>query len=616
MEFKGNKELKCSTGDSNKDFTLQPHQKFVLDHFFRSKKRGILFYHALGSGKTCSAYSAIEKYRKEKDQKRPVIVLAPASLASSHQHQYCKVCGETPSKFHEIFKFYSFNDRQGITKKLPNDLSNTIILVDEVQEILNGKANMSRSLSYVYDTILNAQNAKVILLSGTPCFKASHCTLLLNLLDPKITDLDPYKFLKDIQNPLYLPSKCKGLISYVPIPNKELYPSRVEPDIVDRFEMSPFQYHSYVKARTDEIEKRKDIMTKLKAAGRAKNNARMKSLSVSLFVNSAMIQSRQVCNFAYPDNIKILGKRVPVENDLTAKWIDDSKECFDNLMDYSPKMYKLLERCVTLDGKHMIYGWFKSRHGLYLIYRYLTVLGITPLLFSGDLTNDKQRTELIEKFNHENNKNGEIYKVILVSGAGAMGISLYGIRHFHNFESNINEFISIQAEGRAFRTMSHHQLPEDQRNVQVYRYFTILPRIDGEIMSVNEEQLSSEEIAYQKGLSTMKEAQYVLDIMKRSSIDCHENYNKNITNCINYIEDEFELHVMKEDQDFTFGNDGFGGELVKSDTSISMFSGDELPFNLSIDEHIEIEKKSEDSTSNNVEEIINDSEILESYNEF
>ena len=580
MDFTGSKVMKCETSIAN-EFKPQPHQKFVLEHFLKSNKRGILFYHALGSGKTCSAYSTIDAYLSKKETRhKTVIVLSPASLASSHHHQYCHVCGKNPQTFHETFKFYSFNDRQGIVKKLPKDLSNTIILIDEVQEILNGKANLSKSLTYVYDTVLNARNAKVILLSGTPCFKASHCTLLLNLLDPAITDLDPYKFLNSIQNPLYLPNKCKGLISYVPTPNQEFFPSRVQPDVIDYFEMSPLQYATYLKVRVDEITKRRELINKMKAAN--KNPAKLKSLSVSLFINTTMIQSRQICNFAYPESARLQGKTVPNEDDLTSSWIEASKRPFDDLFQYSPKMYKLIERCITLKGKHMVYGWFKSRFGLYLIYRYLKLAGLNPLMFSGDLTNDKQRAEIISKFNSENNINGEVHKVILVSGAGAMGISLYGIRHFHNFESSLNEFISIQAEGRAFRHMSHQQLPEGERNVQVYRYFTTLPRINGVIQAIEDENLSSEEIAYQKGLQTMKEAQYVLDIMKRSAIDCKEEYNKGIDNCINYIED-VKYDIFDVD-DFTFGSDGFGGSLEESNSDFSVFSGDELPFNLNNEE--------------------------------
>ena len=549
VSLSGNKQLKCSSGIVKPPFNPQKHQIRVVKEFLQTNERGLGFFHALGSGKTCAAYLAVDAFRKINKENKTVYILSPASLASSHQYQYCNVCGESPHDFNKNFKFYSYNDRQGIIKKLPK-LDNSIIIIDEVQELLNGKENKSASLSYVYNAILNAKNVKIILLSGTPCYTPFQCSLYLNLLKPGITSLDEDAFLADIQRKDYLLKKCKGLISYVPIPDKKLYPERLLPDIIETFPMSEFQYNQYHHAFEDEQRKFRVSEKKMRDAIRRGNKEEIKQLKAIDFVYRTRLKTRQICNFAYPEELKDSKEAFIEGNDKNASWIlnDESDIHVKNLKMYSPKMAKLIYRCLTLPGKHMVYGWFKSRYGLYLIDAYLRHCGIEPLLFSGDLGSDEKRAKVIETFNHKNNSRGEKHKVILVSGAGAMGISLYGIRHFHNFEASLNEFISVQAEGRAFRTMSHHQLPPEERNVRVYRYFTGMPRDENGMLLYGDK--SNEEIMYERGKENMKKTEEVLDIMKRASFDCRESYNSAIKNCYN-----FEQHINEEaNDDYDFGD--------------------------------------------------------------
>ena len=558
MSLRTNKVLKCDSKGERKEFVPQYHQLRVTKEFINSNKRGMLLYHALGSGKTCAAYLAIDLYRKTKG-KRPVYILAPASLASSHKHQYCDVCGDDRNAFNNEFKFYSYNDRAGIAKRLPANLNDSIIIVDEVQEVVNGKGNKSASLVAVYDKVFRSERSKVILLSGTPIFTEYHLSLILNLLEPGIVSMDETTFMAAIRSETYLFEKCKGLISYVPIPNPELYPTRVLPDIVDIIPMSRYQFSQYYLVREDERAKMKVRREQIDKALRAGNMALAKKLKIMLFINSTKLLSRQLCNFAYPEDIKN-------SDDLNADWILNDPEDIHvkNLKIYSGKMALLVKRILTIPNKHMVYAWYKTHFGLYLIYTYLVHCGLEPLIFSGDLGTDEKRAAVINQFNAENNARGEKNKVILVSGAGAMGISLFGIRHLHVFEASINEFITLQAEGRAFRTYSHHQLPEAERNVQVYRYFSSLPKDEfGRVISLDgeayPEQLSSEQQMYEQGIQKMKAVERVLDIMKRSAFDCRENYNHAIKNCYDYTEnipqdsDEFDFeespYIVEEDKE-------------------------------------------------------------------
>lgn len=549
VEITRHKSLKCDPTDKIRpEFKPQEHQLRVVREFLESKKRGLLFYHALGSGKTCAAYLAIDAYRRLKEKRR-VYIIAPASLASSHKKQYCDVCGESPEKFEFTFRFYSYNDRQGIAKKLPRDLNDSIILVDEVQEILNGKQNSSESLSKVYDTILRAKNAKVIILSGTPCFTPHQASLLMNLLDPGIVSMNETAFKEDSSNEHYLYLKFRGLISYVPVPDESKYPRHAGPRIEEYFEMSKYQYETYLTVRGQELDRMKVTEDAIKLAMRRGDHKQVKKLKALKYMQSTNLLSRQICNFAYPPE----AKKVAKVSDKNAKWIlEGGMEVMEKLGEYSPKMKKLIERCLSLPGKHMVYGWYKTSYGLHLIYTFLKHCGISPLIFSGDTGNDQQRAALIDKFNAVENARGEINKVILVSGAGAMGISLFGIRHFHNFEAGLNEFISFQAEGRAFRTMSHAQLPKEEWTVQVYRYFSCNPKTG---KYEHHEDLSTEEMAYIRGKRKMENTVRVLDIMKRAAFDCSESYNSAIRNCYVYGPEDNYFADYNFEGDDPFQND-------------------------------------------------------------
>lgn len=543
------KQIKCTSNEKKKAFEPQNHQLRVMEEFLISNKRGLLFFHALGSGKTCSAYMAIDAYIK-KFGKKNVFILSPASLANNHRDQYCDFCGDNNANFNSFFRFYSYNDRAGIVKKLDFPLDDSIILVDEVQEIINGRYNNSNTLVHVYNKILEAKRAKVILLSGTPIYNEFGLSLILNLLDPGCLPLEEGAFMELLSNKDYIYSKMKGLISYVPVPNKELYPTRINPDIVYRIPMSRHQYTQYVIVREDELEmKRRDQeqLNKLK-----NRNPKAYQIAKAMeFLRLIKLKSRGVCNFAYPDDIQVDINEKRYKTDKDAGWVinDDSFQHIDNLVMYSPKFAKLIKNLLVIPDKHAVYLWLKTLRGIYIIQSYLKYCGIESLVFSGDATDD-QRSEILRKFNADDNIRGEKYKVILISGAGSVGISILGVKHFHIPEAGTNEFIVEQAEGRVFRVMSLHQLPPEERQIQVYRYFTIMPEFSTFI-----EEKSSEEITYENGMKKKVNVFEILKMMRNASFDCREGYNSGTREeCYNFPEDRQEEESAN---DFDFEGSAF-----------------------------------------------------------
>lgn len=505
------------------EFIPQAHQSFLVEYMFEHpEKRGLLLYHGLGSGKTCSAiliadlirsFLSSEKYhfrplkhgtRYSKkhtfgglDEDFRVIVFSTGSLRQNFISEYCEFCGINRQDFEDMFKFYSYNYSK-IDTILPDKFKNSIIIVDEVHNIINGFRNDSKTFVAVYNRILHAVNCKVILLSGTPLVSYPiEISYILNLLKPKHIDpetFDNYIYTDDDSGDVSmvdehgLRKKLRGFISYVKGFDEKYYPTVIHADF-NFIPMSDYQLYYYIIARQDEdamIRKHREDMEKL----RITNYREYLRIRTQMYLAWSMMKSRQRSNFVYPKYIqKVLEEKLAPKkkqklvdklpsDDLKQDggWIDEKQIAKLNTK-YSPKFAKIIQNILKLSGKHACYSYYKTRFGVHLIKALLKVCGINSLIFSGDL-DDAGRRNTLAKFNDTDNLHGEKYKAILFTQAGIEGITLMAVRHFHIVESDKNESDIRQAMGRVVRYKSHHQLPIDERNVTIHRYFSIFPKFD------------------------------------------------------------------------------------------------------------------------------------------
>ena len=82
----------CAKQASSKEVKSFAYQSFVRDYIQRpSPYRGVLTYHGLGSGKTCTSIAAMEVLQQA-DRTKPVFVLTPASLNPNYRDEITK-CG-------------------------------------------------------------------------------------------------------------------------------------------------------------------------------------------------------------------------------------------------------------------------------------------------------------------------------------------------------------------------------------------------------------------------------------------------------------------------------------------------------------------------------------------
>ena len=143
-----NKEINCnSIRKRPKDyvFTPAPHQSKVRSFFRNSLYKGLLLYHKLGSGKSCTSIMVADDLLKNNLVKH-VYVLTPGSLRKNWISEYCRVCGRIDKKdIMKKFTFITYN--YAIKKHLSEyDFNDSLVIIDEVHNLINGFKNKSENL--------------------------------------------------------------------------------------------------------------------------------------------------------------------------------------------------------------------------------------------------------------------------------------------------------------------------------------------------------------------------------------------------------------------------------------------------------------------------------------
>ena len=211
------------------------------------------------------------------------------------------------------------------------------------------------------------------------------------------------------------------------------------------------------------------------------------------------------------------------------------------LREYSPKFYNLMNNITSRKHKCLVYSTFIQNGGLNNIEVMLTAASIEFRRVTGDESKaDKQRN--IDEFN----RNQDIM-VMLISEAGAQGISLENVRDVHIIEPHWNFTRMEQVIGRAIRKGSHASLPKSQRNVSIFMYISTIPDektadfLNAESISLEERKKLSVRITKLKMadnhqtmdqyLLSIMETKYKIteqckDILIEASIDCKQHAGK------------------------------------------------------------------------------------------
>ena len=248
-------EVSCDRKSDQTEFDLLTHQKIVRDYLnLYTPYRGLLLFHGLGSGKTCTSIAIAEGMK----QNKPVVVMTPASLKMNFFSEM-KKCGDDLYRKDQYWEFVSIEGNAQMTGILSRALSlpvefireqggawflnvkeesnyaqltaeqqtsiddqlnemirskykdinynglnknslmkltdnmtknpfdNSVVIIDEAHNFVSRVVNKIKkpdSIAYVlYDYLMKATNARIVLLSGTPIINyPNEIGVLFNIL--------------------------------------------------------------------------------------------------------------------------------------------------------------------------------------------------------------------------------------------------------------------------------------------------------------------------------------------------------------------------------------------------------------------------------------------------
>jgi len=234
-------------GTETKGFQLQPYQKLVRDYLMiETPYRGLLVYHGLGSGKTCSSIAVAESLMGNKK----IYIITPARLEDNYKNEI-RNCGDPIYKFEqhwEEHKIRTLEDRElaktlGVTEKyldengaffvtvkdaapnfstltpdfkkrietqindtinsrftfiryngiskvnvdriLPSErmFDDSVVVLEEAHNLIGSVFNERETKMRLFDYMYKAKNMKIVCLSGTPVInRPQEIAYLMNLL--------------------------------------------------------------------------------------------------------------------------------------------------------------------------------------------------------------------------------------------------------------------------------------------------------------------------------------------------------------------------------------------------------------------------------------------------
>ena len=157
-------------------------------------------------------------------------------------------------------------------------------------------------------------------------------------------------------------------------------------------------------------------------------------------------------------------------------------------MTHSIKYYHILKNIEKTKGNIVIYSNFINK-GITELEKILQLKGIENYKWIGGQS-DEERKKILRKFN----STGDTQKVLLISKAGAEGLSLKNVRQLHILEPHWNVIRTKQIIGRVIRMCSHYSLPKEEQLVDIFMYLTTLSNskkqtIDEYIYHISENKL-------------------------------------------------------------------------------------------------------------------------------
>lgn len=291
-----------------------------------------------------------------------------------------------------------------------------------------------------------------------------------------------------------------GLVSYYPIDRSAIVNM---PEVIIPEENNYMEYEISKKIKIETCEMSQLQFDKYKTAWMTERESKQIFDRINMYLpddskqSTYQIYTRRVCNMVYQNetfrlkkNDEYIVEKRKEYNSLRGTQLEYNK----GLQNYSPKFNRIFKNMEPFrkdgvpTGKILFYSDFRQDAGSEAFELVLQSNGYSKYsesdtdktkklryTFLTGSEKEKERLENKTAFNDEKNKYGEYIQILIISSAGAEGISLTSVRQVHILEPYWNYVRIEQVFGRANRIKSHEQLTPNKRNIEQFLYICTFP---------------------------------------------------------------------------------------------------------------------------------------------
>ena len=459
---------------------LKNHQTKTRNFVKQEESPGVLVYHGLGSGKTLTSIAIAQNSESN------VVVIVPASLIDNYKKEIEKFGNNLKN-----FTIMSFEK----SAKLNLNLKDKILIVDEAHRLRNPYRMDAKN-------IINSSKeaSKIILLTGTPFVnRPSDIAPLINII--KRSNVLPLKksfdekYVKVITEEIKTPVKLFGKTIYT----KSTFIKTLGINDKDDFKEKVSGCVSFF--QNENVSNYPSKTTHFKPV-------KMSSLQYELHkkIEDANLSKSE---------IKLLKNNYTVQDDENSKGAAQRLNAYlsgtrkiSNVVngEPSPKMLEILKMVKQAQKPVVVYSNFISQ-GVGLFQTLLKKNGVSNRLFTGS-TSQKEKKQIVEDYNSRK------FDVLCLSRSGSEGLDLKRTRQVHIMEPYWNSSQLEQVIGRAVRYKSHNSLPLNERNVDIYHWYSVY----GGVFSTEGNNMSADKYLVNMSKHKEKLISKFIDALKEANV--------------------------------------------------------------------------------------------------
>ncbi|OAQ22259.1 hypothetical protein K457DRAFT_356825 [Linnemannia elongata AG-77] len=465
---------------------LYPHQEFVRRYLSPyTPYRGILLFHALGSGKSLVCISiALDHYLH--DGKRCLIVTKGGSGTESFKKQVAlyytmakpRLSWKEYSRIFSMDHYLSLHNslRMMTDASITARYSSHILVFDEIHNARQKNLDVTKVYNSLERLIRVTTNTKILLVTATPMTnEVSQLDSIVRLItddgSDKLDGIVSYNSRVE-----YQPKKIvHGRHGY--LNNIKVYPSTM----ISHQRL----YHQIEENRgpPEDIYKTLTHISLFTFPGENNQGIYGRNIYTSGIMYSTK-EERRITSMTTSTSRVIKYVTYHVEESYR-KWLTG-----DNLRKCSSKYHKLIEILESPLNQGPVFVFVEEVRGSGLLllanilemYGYELYVGdhlgtIRPrkryTICVGDQSMVPNMEDRLEGFNHEKNMHGEYVNILLGSKVIGESITMLNVRMFHVMTVHWNDSTVDQAVGRVVRSGSHDALPPEDRTVHIYIHAAI-----------------------------------------------------------------------------------------------------------------------------------------------